>query len=332
MNRIFLPIANEVLMLNKIFKGPRGVRSGWRLLVFVAIAGIPFFTIQLVLALAGFRPDLAHGLPPTVILVAESVEFLCPLFAAWVMSHLENKSFRDYGLPARAAFGRSFWVGAGLGFVALLILLVGIRLCHGFYFGSVALGPAGVLYSGVMWAFAFLVVGFAEEFLFRGYALATLSDGIGFWPAAIVLSGLFGAVHLQNLGENPTGALSAGLVGLLFCFGLRRTGSLWFAIGLHAAWDYGESFIFSVPDSGTLVQGHLLNSHFQVGAPVWLTGGSVGPEGSVFVFVVLAVLFVVVHRMYPEVRFPGRSAAAELNPPPEAGAVFSRPETAPEGE
>ena len=315
-------------MLEKVFKGPGGVRSGWRLLIFFLLAAIPFITLQVALAAAGFRPDLAHGLPPTVIILAESIEFLCPLFAAWVMLHLERKSFRSYGLPARGAFGREFWLGAGIGLIALSVLMVVIRLGHGFYFGSLALGARGILYFGLMWAIAFLIVGFAEEFLFRGYALATLTDGIGFWPAAIILSVLFGAIHLQNLGENPTGAISAGLVGLLFCFSLRRTGSLWFAIGLHAAWDYGESFIFSVPNSGTLVQGHLLNSYFKSGAPTWLTGGSVGPEGSLFVFVVLAVLFVVVDRMYPEVRFPVRSAPAELNPPPEAGAVSPVPETA----
>lgn len=317
-------------MLERVFQGSRGVRSGWRLLIFLAIAGIPFITIQFVLAFVGFRPESAHGLPPTVVLVAESVEFLCPLLAAWVMLHLEKKQFPEYGLPAHGAFGRQFWVGAGIGLVALSVLLVGIRLCEGFYFGGLALGARGIFYFGVMWAIAFLAVGFAEEFLFRGYALATLSDGIGFWPAAIVLSGLFGAVHLHNLGENPIGALSAGLVGLLFCFSLRRTGSLWFAIGLHAAWDYAESFIYSVPNSGTLVQGHLLNSHFRVGAPVWLTGGSVGPEGSVFVFIVLAVLFVLVDRMYPEVRFPVRAAPAQLNVLPEAGGAFSGSEAASE--
>jgi CAAX protease family protein len=316
-------------MLNTIFKGPSGVRSGWRLLIFLALAAIPFITIEVLLAVAGFRPDITHDLPPTVILVGESVEFLCPLFAAWVMSRLENKTFRAYGLPARGAFGRDFWLGAGIGIIALSALVVGIRLGHGFYFGSVALTAGGILYYGVMWAIAFLVVGFAEEFLFRGYALATLSDGIGFWPAAIVLSGLFGGVHLSNLGENPTGAISAGLVGLLCCFSLRRTGSLWFAIGLHAAWDYGESFIFSVPNSGTLVQGHLLNSHFQSGAPAWVTGGAVGPEGSVFVFVVLAILFVVVDRMYPEVRFPVRLVATEPNRQPEAEVVSGAPETTP---
>ena len=78
------------------------------------------------------------------------------------------------------------------------------------------------------------------------------------------------------------------------------------------------------------MQGHLLNSHFRAGAPVWLTGGAVGPEGSVFVFIVLAILFVVVDRMYPEVRFPVRPATADLNTGTEMGNVIGGSEAAPE--
>jgi membrane protease YdiL (CAAX protease family) len=315
-------------MLEKIFKGPSGIRSGWRLLLFLVLATIPFITVQVLMVVLGLRHRLAPGLNVYIIIFSESILFLCPLFAAWIMGFLEHKSLRDYGLPGRGAFGRDFRIGAVIGFAALTLLLVGIHLGSGFYFGNLALSARGILYFGVMWGLAFLIVGFAEEFLFRGYALATLAEGIGFWPAAIVLSLLFGAVHLGNAGENPVGAVSAGLVGLLFCFSFRRSGSLWFAIGLHAAWDYGESFIYSVPDSGTVVPGHLLNSHFQAGAPTWLTGGAVGPEGSVLVFVVLAILFVVVDRMYPEVKFPVRVVKSELNIPPELGTALSGPESA----
>jgi membrane protease YdiL (CAAX protease family) len=87
------------------------------------------------------------------------------------------------------------------------------------------------------------------------------------------------------------------LIGLFFCFTLRRTGSLWFAVGMHASWDWGESYLYSVPDSGGMVPGHLLNSSFH--GPRWLTGGSVGPEGSVLVFVVIAAAWVVFDLIYP---------------------------------
>jgi CAAX protease family protein len=316
-------------MLERVFLGSGGVRAGWRLLLFAVLTIILYITIQSLLTISGLHWDLTNGLSAPMILVSESVTFLCPLFAALIMGHLEHKQLRDYGLPAEGAFGRRFWVGAGIGVVALSVLLAAIYLSGGFHCGSLALGARGILYFGILWGVAFLAVGLSEEFLFRGYALATLAEGIGFWPAAILLSLLFGAVHLSNLGENPTGAISAAVVGLLFCFSFRRTGNLWFAIGLHAAWDYGESFIFSVPDSGVLVRGHLLNSYLQVGAPAWLTGGAVGPEGSLFIFVVLGALFVVVDRMYPEVKFPLRVETDGHNLPPDAGAALQESEAFP---
>ncbi len=92
------------------------------------------------------------------------------------------------------------------------------------------------------WAVAFLLVGVTEEFLFRGYSLYTLASGIGFWPAAVLLSMFFGAIHLRNIGEDWIGALGTIAIALVFAFSLWRTGSLWFAVGLHASWDWAESF------------------------------------------------------------------------------------------
>jgi hypothetical protein len=76
---------------------------------------------------------------------------------------------------------------------------------------------------------------------------------------------------------------------------------LWFAVGFHAAWDWGETFVYSVPDSGTLFPGHLLKTSFR--GPDWLTGGVVGPEGSVICFVVIAVVWAVFANRYREVKY-----------------------------
>jgi len=143
----------------------------------------------------------------------------------------------------------------------------------------------------------FLLVGLYEEFLLRGYSQFTLARGIGFWPAAVVLSCTFGLVHLSNGGEQWMGLLSAALIGFFFCLTLRRTGNLWFAVGFHAAWDWGQSFFYSVPDSGTLAPGHLMSSTLH--GPQWLSGGSVGPEGSVLCFVLMAVVWIAFDRAYP---------------------------------
>jgi hypothetical protein len=121
--------------------------------------------------------------------------------------------------------------------------------------------------------------------------------------AAVFLSFLFGASHGSNAGESPIGLVSAGLIGLVFCLTLWRTGSLWWALGFHAAWDWAQSFVFGVADSGTMVQFHLMGTH-PVGK-VLLSGGATGPEGSELILVVVALVTGVVVWTLPTRREPG---------------------------
>ncbi len=287
----------------KLFLGPNGIRAGWRLLLYLIIAVVVGSVLARIARLLGAHP--AKGFSPSAAVYGEGLPLLALLSAAAVMARIERRSFADYGLPGRGAFGTRFWQGVVWGFAALTLLLLLIRADHGFSFGGMALHGRPLAYYAFLWGVVFLLVGFFEEFLFRGYALYTLTTGMGFWPSALLLSAAFGAVHLGNAGESWIGGAAAGLIGLFFCFTVRRTGSLWFAIGLHAMWDYSESFIYSVPDSGAMVTGHLLNSSFH--GPVWLTGGTVGPEGSWLVFAVIAAMFVVFDRLYRNVKFPSPS-------------------------
>src|SRR5207237_1715995 len=137
-----------------------------------------------------------------------------------------------------------------------------------------------------------------EDFRSRGYLQVTLTRAIGFWPAAVLLSCEFGWSHRLNAGEQWPGLLAAAFIGFFFCLTLRRTGSLWFAIGFHAAWDWGETFFYGTADSGLVAPGHMFNSTLQ--GPAWLSGGSVGPEGSVLLFVVVAILWLGVGKRFPQ--------------------------------
>jgi membrane protease YdiL (CAAX protease family) len=96
----------------------------------------------------------------------------------------------------------------------------------------------------------------------------------------------------QNPGESPIGLLSAGLAAMVFCLSLWRTGSLWWAIGFHAAWDWSQSFLYGVADSGIMVQHHLLATH-PAGKPIF-SGGTTGPEGSIFIVAVLALASLII--------------------------------------
>ena len=190
-----------------------------------------------------------------------------------------------------------FWQGVAYGLAMVSLLMAAIAAFRGFSIGGLALTGGGALKFGALYAIGFILSGLFEEVSFRGYMQATLGSGIGFWPAAILLSILFGAVHTHNLGETWYGALGTGFFGLLAAFALRRTGNIWFPIGLHAAFGWAETYLFSVPDSGFLAQGQLLNTSLH--GPNWITGGTVGPEGSVFSLLVVALGAVGIHFRFP---------------------------------
>jgi hypothetical protein len=193
-------------------------------------------------------------------------------------------------------------VGSVWGFASLTFLIVVMYGLRVFNFGHLALHGARIFKFALFWAVFFLLVGFFEEFLLRGYSQFTLMRAMGFWPSAIVLSCLFGLIHVQNAGEQWSGLLAAAAIGFFFCLTLRRTRTLWFAVGFHAAWDWAETFFYSVPDSGTLFPGHLLKSSFH--GPRWLTGGVVGPEGSVLCFLIIAGVWVSFAKAYPQTKYP----------------------------
>ena len=285
---------NRHSILSTIFLGPNGLRAGWRLLIFLAL----FLS-----CLAAFRslaiqaPRVARLLDPLrratlTVPAALTLEFafvVSLLVATFIMSKIEKRPLGDYGLPARAAFGKLFCQGVLWGLAAVSALILLIYGFGGFSLGTLALSPARALGYAAGWALVFLMTGFFEEFLFRGYAQFTLASGIGFWPAAFLLSALFGFVHSSGHGEIWVGGVAAGLFALFLCVTLKRFGNLWFAWGFHSGFIWGETFLFSVPNSGFASSGHLLNSSLH--GPPWLTGGSVGPEASVMLFVVLAGLF-----------------------------------------
>jgi hypothetical protein len=168
-----------------------------------------------------------------------------------------------------------------------------------------------LIFYAVAWAIAMLTLGFAEEFMFRGYSLKTLSEAVGFWPAAIFLSSIFGLVHFFfKPQEDWIDPLSIALYGIFWSLTLRRTGSLWFAVGFHAASDYADMIVFAEPNTGNHGQpipGHLLDIRYY--GPDWLTGGPRGTEASLLVFVVLAGLFYFFDRQYPSKQHQSRAAA-----------------------
>lgn len=284
----------------EIFIGSQGIRAGWRLAIFLLIfAGCIFglFGIGILLIPAAPRIFSQGFLSLSLEYLMEIPAAICLLVSSLIMTRIEKRSLGDYGLSLNRTARKDFLCGLFWGLCAFSGVIGLISALHGFSFGGVALHGASLLKYASLWAIGFLLVGFVEEFLYRGYVQFALSEAIGFWPAAIIWSLVFAGMHLANPGENLAGALEVFLFAIFACLTLRRTGALWFAIGFHAAGDYAETFLFSVRDSGYAASGTLLNSSFH--GPAWLTGGKVGPEASAISMLMLCVAMFCFHFLHP---------------------------------
>ena len=301
---------------NPIFFNYRGIRSGWRLLVWfgLSLGGLIAALIVLVIIymLSSGMKGLTGATPPVWLLLVSSGLFFVPIFLAAVVVALtmEHRPVGSLGLGFHSRWLRELAQGCALG-AALLSSVMLILVCLGAYrIQGFNEGFMPALGWGLAMAAGFVGVGLFEEFLFRGYALQNLMDGIG-RPAAVVISCLlFAAVHCSNPGENPAGILEVLLGGILLLVLILRTRSLWMAVGLHAAWDWTQNFLFGVADSGMVLPGGLLRSTAH--GPTWLSGGAAGPEGSVIALLIngLAILYVL--------------RAPWIRPAPDARALWAR--------
>jgi len=281
---------------NPIFYNGAGeIRSGWRILMYLSLVFFLYALEFIAVAVFDQRRDL-HVI--SRIIFDELMTFAAAFGAALIISRLEYRTSGLYGLPLHSAFGKRFWQGMFLGLCEISFLVGAMKLLGSYSFGGLSFHGARIIQWALLWLVASVLIALAEEFLFRGYVQYTLAQGIGFWPAAVILSLLFGLIHRPNPGENWVGVVNIIFTGLLWAFTLRRTGNLWLAVGWHAAFDFGESFLYSVPNSGGVFEGHLSNATIAHGR-TWLTGGDVGPEASLFAFVTLAIGAIVVHFWFP---------------------------------
>jgi uncharacterized protein len=258
--------------------GPGGRTWPWKTLLFVGLyVGMRIATGPLLgplIVLSDSEPN-----PPEPALIRESWSVLLVFAATWVMGRIEGRSVFEYGFRDPAKMVR-FASGVAWGFVCLSVLVGAIWLHGSLSFAGFSLSGAAAWRYGIAWAMLFTLVGLAEESELRGYLQYTLARGVGFWWAAFILSIVFTLLHAGLAGESLLGLVDDFSTGMVFCLSLRLTGSLYWAIGFHAGWDWTQSFFYGTPDSGMLIQGHLLTTHAQ-GDPLW-SGGLTGPEGSLF--------------------------------------------------
>jgi hypothetical protein len=306
---------SKASICRQIFASSEGIRPGWSLALFLTIYSALTLGTQFAFATIPALRAWSAAQPHGVITALSQIEFtglelIILLIGVILVSRVERRTFRDYGLSQTKTAGRRFALGFIFGFGMASALVGLIALDGGYAIRGLAISGGEIASNAVLYGCGFLIVGFFEEFAFRGYMQATLQRGIGFWPAAIILSLLFGAIHLPNLKGAWFGAVVAATFGLVAAFSLKRTDTLWFIIGLHAAFDWSNTFFYSSPITGLTARGQLFNANLH--GPDWLTGGAAGPVESVMALIVMMLAGVLIHLTFPAA--PSPACGPEGNP------------------
>ncbi len=267
------------------------LRAGWRLLLqtlllifFMFCVGIPFA----LLALGGLPFDTAaDDWLMFANQVAETFAVGVSVFLA--RRFLDRRSFVSLGLHFDLRALLDLVAGilitfVMMGLIALLEWRVGWLTVEGFAWETESL-PA-VLLSTAFILLTFVLVGWNEELLSRGYHLQTIASGTNRTLGVVLSSGIFGALHLANPHASWMSTLGIFLAGLFLAYGYLRTGRLWLSIGLHIGWNFFEGVVFGFPVSG--MEFYRLMRVAVRGPDLW-TGGYFGPEAGLVLLPALAL-------------------------------------------
>jgi len=260
-----------------VFFSPDGrIRPIWRFFLSVVAVVLVVIAVQfllgLALGLAGISPTFFLSNALSGLSTFAALLGIFGLFARF----FEAKPLGSVGLAFRGRWRTELGIGLAVG--AIMILTVaGLEW---------ALGIARFSWRGdglqplIVWSGGIVMLALAaanEEMVFRGYPFQRLVESIGVAGAIVVLSALFGAVHLRNPNRTWVSAANTALVGIPFSIAYLRTRMLWLPIGMHFAWNFVQGFVLGLPVSGISFPVALLRAEV-VGSKL-LTGGEYGPEG-----------------------------------------------------
>jgi uncharacterized protein len=209
------------------------------------------------------------------------------------ISHRYGSLRNVLGLPKRPTAREEWIIGAAIGWGIVVLAVLPMALAGRLH---VQLWTAPRAFWLLLLNLATLAVAaLAEEVAFRGYPFRSLIGAFGPTGATVIMSLLFGVVHMLNNDATWTSVLITMLAGVLLSIGWLRTHGLWLPWGLHFAWNASMGIVFGLPVSGITDFSSVVQT--RVSGPLWLTGGYYGPEAALFTVVAITVGIVVLVRL-----------------------------------
>ena len=265
-------------ILARVFLSPNEprLRAGWRLL----IQTILLIVLGAVVSIASsFLGPLNESL-----LWSQILNFLIITGSVYIARRwLDKRSFESLGLKLDKQTLLDILAGIGItfvqmGFIYILMLALGWLTFVGFAW---EFDPIQVVVRSVITFFiVFIIVGWNEELLSRGYQLQTIASGLNLLWGVIISSAVFGLLHLGNPNATWVSAVGIFFAGVYLAYGYIRTRQLWLSIGLHIGWNFFEGVVFGFPVSGLDIYAL---TRIKVQGPELWTGGAFGPEAGLIV-------------------------------------------------
>jgi membrane protease YdiL (CAAX protease family) len=273
-------------MLRRLFLSPSEprLRAGWRLLIqtilFILLAFCLGAAILIPYTFLGGK-DLS-GAP--YMLASEVIELFAITISVFLARRLlDRRSIASLGLQLDWRLLLDLLAGIAITFVMMGLIYLGMYLMGWIRFEGFAWQnqpPLTALANFLLMLFIFILVGWNEELLSRGYHLQTLASGLNLAWGVILSSAVFGLLHIFNPNATWVSAVGILLAGLFLAYAYLRTRRLWLSIGLHIGWNLFEGVAFGFPVSGIAVYPL---TRITVSGPALWTGGAFGPEAGLVV-------------------------------------------------
>ena len=231
----------------------------------------------------------------------DSVEFLLQYFefyGIWLMFMLVILLFKD-NWPMWKAF---LYNGHGNNLKAIPAgILLGFGMNGFCVLMSAVMGDIKLSFNGFapvpffVFLLCVLIQSGAEEIVDRCYLYQKLRRRYR-WPVIAVLVNalVFMSLHMGNPGVTKLGLLQVFLIGVLFSLIVYYWDSLWTVIWAHTAWNFSQSIVFGLPNSGIVSKYSVVRLEAASARDGIFYNTSFGVEGSMGANAIIAGAIVIV--------------------------------------
>lgn len=220
---------------------------------------IPFILSYFLMTIGGLLGLAIVNIPASRIINDANYDYIsfCVMYAnfigiwivifLWCLLPSNRPLFGAFFNKCKGNTLKFFGLGLLIGFVTngFCILLAALHKDIYLYF-------SGANFFALLGIFiAVCIQSSAEELLCRGFLYQRLRRGYRHPAVAIIVNALFfGVLHLANPGVSPLAIVSIVVVGICYSVMVYYCDSLWMPMAAHTAWNYTQSIIFGLPNSG----------------------------------------------------------------------------------